>query len=239
MISPAQHYHMSAQQHVFAPMPCAAAPAPPAQLWMGDIEPWMDDELVRRIWAHFGEHVTIKMIHDRLTGAPANYCLIEVPTHADAERLLAVYNGRAIPHPYDRPFRLGWVSGVGVGGGGLASSALASAAPPVAAYTTPAMWALPPDGGLGAGACATVAQAVATEAPEFSLFVGDLAPEVTDIQLVHEFRCRYASVRAAKVVTDAATLQPRGYGFVRFSDEVDHQRALVEMQGHVIGSRAI
>ena len=38
-------------------------------------------------------------------------------------------------------------------------------------------------------------------------------------------------------MTDAMTGQSRGYGFVRFSDEADMQRALVEMQGVYCGNR--
>lgn len=38
-------------------------------------------------------------------------------------------------------------------------------------------------------------------------------------------------------MTDATTGQSRGYGFVRFSDEGDQQRALLEMQGVYCGNR--
>ena len=38
-------------------------------------------------------------------------------------------------------------------------------------------------------------------------------------------------------MTDAMTGQSRGYGFVRFGDEADQQRALVEMQGVYCGNR--
>ncbi|KAJ1741666.1 hypothetical protein LPJ78_002108 [Coemansia sp. RSA 989] len=199
--------------------------AAPVQLWMGDIEPWMDEECIRQIWAHVGESVSVKMIRDRLTGGPANYCFIELPVHTDAERFLALYNGKPMPLPLDRPFRLNWASGV------PGSSAFTSSLSGIPGYSGQ----FPV---LADGAASSAANGDADTA-EYSLFVGDLAPEVTDVQLVQEFRCRYASVRAAKVVMDSATMLPRGYGFVRFSDEADRQRALVEMQGHLIGSRAI
>lgn len=38
-------------------------------------------------------------------------------------------------------------------------------------------------------------------------------------------------------MTDAVTGQSRGYGFVRFAEEGDQQRALVEMQGVYCGNR--
>ena len=40
-------------------------------------------------------------------------------------------------------------------------------------------------------------------------------------------------------MTDPRTGLTRGYGFVRFIDQSDQQRALIEMQGFIIGSRPI
>lgn len=40
-------------------------------------------------------------------------------------------------------------------------------------------------------------------------------------------------------MTDPRTGLTRGYGFVRFAEQFDQQRALMEMQGYFIGSRAI
>ncbi|PSR81283.1 hypothetical protein BD289DRAFT_372831 [Coniella lustricola] len=73
--------------------------------------------------------------------------------------------------------------------------------------------------------------------PEYSIFVGDLGPEVTEFVLVSLFQARFPSCKSAKIMTDANTGQSRGYGFVRFSDEGDQQRALGEMQGVYCGNR--
>jgi len=73
--------------------------------------------------------------------------------------------------------------------------------------------------------------------PEFSIFVGDLGPEVNEFVLVSLFQARFPSCKSAKIMTDAVSGQSRGYGFVRFSDEQDQQRALVEMQGVYCGNR--
>ncbi|KAL2154559.1 hypothetical protein VTH82DRAFT_3235 [Thermothelomyces myriococcoides] len=73
--------------------------------------------------------------------------------------------------------------------------------------------------------------------PEYSIFVGDLGPEVNEFVLVSLFQSRFPSCKSAKIMTDAMTGQSRGYGFVRFSDEADQQRALVEMQGVYCGNR--
>ncbi|TDZ13748.1 putative RNA-binding protein [Colletotrichum sidae] len=73
--------------------------------------------------------------------------------------------------------------------------------------------------------------------PEFSIFVGDLGPEVNEYVLVSLFQARFPSCKSAKIMTDAMSGQSRGYGFVRFTDEQDQQRALVEMQGVYCGNR--
>ncbi|OAD05940.1 hypothetical protein MUCCIDRAFT_130744, partial [Mucor lusitanicus CBS 277.49] len=75
--------------------------------------------------------------------------------------------------------------------------------------------------------------------PEYSIFVGDLSPETTEMDLLVVFQSRYMSCKSAKIMTDPRTGMTRGYGFVRFAEQLDQQRALIEMQGYFIGSRAI
>lgn len=65
--------------------------------------------------------------------------------------------------------------------------------------------------------------------PEYSLFVGELTPDVDDLILYSHFKKKYNSIRSAKVVMGEDG-KSRGYGFVRFTSEGDQQKALVEMQ---------
>ncbi|TQD92193.1 hypothetical protein C1H46_022231 [Malus baccata] len=74
-------------------------------------------------------------------------------------------------------------------------------------------------------------------APEHSIFVGDLAPDVTDYMLQETFQTNYPSVRGAKVVTDPNTGRSKGYGFVKFADETERNRAMSEMNGQYCSSR--
>ncbi len=37
-------------------------------LWMGDLDPWMDEQYVKQVWANYGEQVNVKIIRDRFTG---------------------------------------------------------------------------------------------------------------------------------------------------------------------------
>lgn len=49
----------------------------------------------------------------------------------------------------------------------------------------------------------------------------------------------YPSVRGAKVVIDASTGRSKGYGFVKFADENEKNRAMVEMNGMYCSTRAM
>lgn len=71
--------------------------------------------------------------------------------------------------------------------------------------------------------------------PEFSLFVGNLGREVNDFLLFTAFYPRYANCKSAKVVTDPQTGNSKGFGFVRFGDEIECHRALFEMNGQYCG----
>ncbi|KAF9105648.1 hypothetical protein BGX27_009509 [Mortierella sp. AM989] len=166
-------------------------------LWMGELEPWMDENWIRGVWYNAGEQVSVKMIRDKYTGASAGYCFVELSNPAAAVKAIGTLNGMLIPGT-NKTFKLNWATG-----GGVTSSA-----------------------GPGAG-------------QEYSVFVGDLSPEVTEFMLVSKFQERYVSCRSAKIMTDATTGISRGYGFVRFSDESEQLRALHEMQGVYCGSRPI
>ncbi|KAL8657932.1 MAG: hypothetical protein Q9226_001427 [Calogaya cf. arnoldii] len=162
-------------------------------LWMGELEPWIDENFVRSVWYNMGEQVNVKMIRDKFSGN-AGYCFIDFTNPAAASKALAL-NGQLIPNT-NRPFKLNWASG-----GGLADRNRDD------------------------------------RGPEHSIFVGDLGPEVNEYVLVSLFQNRFPSCKSAKIMTDPISGMSRGYGFVRFSDEQDQQRALSEMQGVYCGNR--
>ncbi|KAM0868389.1 hypothetical protein ACQ4PT_041373 [Festuca glaucescens] len=75
------------------------------------------------------------------------------------------------------------------------------------------------------------------DSPDYTIFVGDLAADVTDYMLQETFRVHYPSVKGAKVVTDKMTMRPKGYGFVKFGDPAEQARAMTEMNGMPCSSR--
>ncbi|KAI4339849.1 hypothetical protein MLD38_024744 [Melastoma candidum] len=72
---------------------------------------------------------------------------------------------------------------------------------------------------------------------DLSIFVGDLAADVTDSLLHETFASKYPSVKAAKVVFDVNTGRSKGYGFVRFGDDSERSQAMTEMNGAYCLSR--
>eukprot|EP00252_Welwitschia_mirabilis_P025180 TRINITY_DN776_c0_g1_i5.p1 TRINITY_DN776_c0_g1~~TRINITY_DN776_c0_g1_i5.p1 ORF type:complete len:295 (+),score=48.97 TRINITY_DN776_c0_g1_i5:161-1045(+) len=79
----------------------------------------------------------------------------------------------------------------------------------------------------------------ANSGPDYPIFVGDLAADVTDDILQETFRVRYSSVKGARVVIDKITGRSKGYGFVKFGDENEQLRAITEMNGVFCSSRPI
>merc|ERR1740131_29991 len=65
---------------------------------------------------------------------------------------------------------------------------------------------------------------------DFSVWVGDLTPEVDDLQLYQFFSKRFQYIISAKVVLDERGLS-RGFGFIRFNNEVEQQTAMTSMNG--------
>jgi RNA recognition motif-containing protein len=194
---------------------------------MGELEPWIDENFVRNLWFQMGEQVSVKMIRDKFSGyarripttvganhshsSNAGYCFVDFSSPQAAAKALQL-NGQPMPNS-QRQFKLNWASG-----GGLADRR----------YVT----ILDPD--LQSGDWRLCSD---DRSPEFSIFVGDLGPEVNEYVLVNIFQARFPSCKSAKIMTDPLSGMSRGYGFVRFSDEADQQRALSEMQGVYCGNR--
>lgn len=74
---------------------------------------------------------------------------------------------------------------------------------------------------------------------EFSVWVGDLSPEVDDYNLYRIFSNKYSSIKTAKVILDSSGFS-KGYGFVRFGLEEEQKSALYEMNGYIgLGSKPL
>lgn len=75
---------------------------------------------------------------------------------------------------------------------------------------------------------------------DFSIFVGDLGPDVSEPMLYEAFNSLLpGQIKQVKVMMDISTRTSKGFGFVRFFDSGTQRRALAEANGMVVGSRAI
>ncbi|KAH8547934.1 hypothetical protein BGW37DRAFT_508456 [Umbelopsis sp. PMI_123] len=72
----------------------------------------------------------------------------------------------------------------------------------------------------------------------FHLFVGDLAPEITDEALNAAFS-NFGPLTDAHVMWDQLSGKSRGFGFVVYKEKADAEKALAGMNGQWLGSRAI
>ncbi|KZT29449.1 hypothetical protein NEOLEDRAFT_1056354 [Neolentinus lepideus HHB14362 ss-1] len=197
-------------------------------LWWGGLEAWMDEEYAKQVCGLMGWNPTeIRVPHpppDPVSGQQTNnpgYCFLTFASPGQAASVLGQMNSGAngpmlMPNS-NKPFALNWASNV------PCSSLTPSYTAPSAATTNGQRYE-----------------------KEYSIFVGDLPPEASNSDLVAVFRNPvlglrndrepkfvrpFLSCKSAKIMLDPVTGVSRGYGFVRFTDEADQQRALVEMHG--------
>jgi RNA recognition motif-containing protein len=65
-------------------------------LWMGEIEPWMDEIQISGLFTHIAQTVGVKIIKDKMTGLPAGYGFVEFDSHEAAKKVLETLNGTPI-----------------------------------------------------------------------------------------------------------------------------------------------
>lgn len=81
-------------------------------LWMGDLEPYMDEAFISNAFHSMGEGViSVKVIKNKHTGMPTGYCFVEFPDQEAAHRAMLSLNGKIVPGsmPYKR-FKLNHAS---------------------------------------------------------------------------------------------------------------------------------
>jgi len=74
---------------------------------------------------------------------------------------------------------------------------------------------------------------------EHTIYVCDLDLNVSEQMLKDVFEKIYPSVSSSKLIIDPITKQSKGYGFVKFSDYHESQKAIMEMNGKYILNKPI
>lgn len=214
-----RHSQSTPNQPTFthAPLPAnpltSASSASRTTLWWGELEPWMDEEYAKQVCGLMNwDPLSIKVPHpapDPVTGQQANnpgYCFLTFSTQGQASSVLNQINSTNSGTPITMP----------------------NSTKPFLlnwASSTPIPPSLSPPGGVSAQQ---------QQYPkEYSIFVGDLAPEASNSDLVAVFRNPvlglrndrepkfirpFLSCKSAKIMLDPVTGVSRGYGFVRCVD---------------------
>ena len=70
-----------------------------------------------------------------------------------------------------------------------------------------------------------------------NIYVGNLSPKVTDMELYILFKSKYPSVYFSSIISDNGI--SRGYGFVHFANEEEYRKCLKEMDGTLFHNKII
>ncbi|XP_037314391.1 tRNA selenocysteine 1-associated protein 1-like isoform X2 [Pungitius pungitius] len=67
-------------------------------LWMGDLDPYMDETFIKQAFSAMGESpFGVKIITHRITGGSAGYCFVELADEASVDRCVQRLNGKLVP----------------------------------------------------------------------------------------------------------------------------------------------
>jgi RNA recognition motif-containing protein len=70
------------------------------------------------------------------------------------------------------------------------------------------------------------------------LYVGNISFKATEEE-VRELFARIGEVESVKIITDAQTGNPKGFGFVEMATEADAGKAIAELNGTMFMERAV
>ncbi len=71
-----------------------------------------------------------------------------------------------------------------------------------------------------------------------NIYVGNLAPEVTEEELKQEFSI-FGEVTSVSIIKDKYSNQPRGFGFIEMPSMTEGQAAISSLKGKVIKDRTL
>ncbi|CAL9728343.1 negative growth regulatory protein Ngr1p [Monosporozyma unispora] len=228
---------------------------PPRTLWMGDLDPNFDDLTIMEIWSHLNKSVIIKLIKAKKNilipcstttnnnNNNNNTTDLSIQNISTSSTEQININGVSFIDPSITPLHHAGYCFVEFQSQNDALFALSLNSKPIPNFKSISTghWTNP----LGTrtfrlnwASGATLTSSISTK-PEFSLFVGDLSPMVTEADLLTLFQQKFKSVKTVRVMTDPMTGASRCFGFIRFGNEDERSRALIEMNGVWCQGRAL
>jgi RNA recognition motif-containing protein len=159
-------------------------------LWIGDIDPWMDEIYVKSLFSNIAPLKSIKIM--KKNGQSIGYGFIEFDSDETASFVLHKYNGKSILG-YNKLLKL-----------------------------SRAQFNLSKQG-----------------EDEVQIYVCDMDLSVNEDQLKEFFHKEFPSAFAAKIICDSGTRISKGYGFVKFKNAEEANKAVTEMNGKILNGRRI
>ncbi|RCI03164.1 hypothetical protein CU098_007617 [Rhizopus stolonifer] len=80
---------------------------------MGELENWMDEYYIQKLWSSLNANVIVKVIRDRKTLMSSGYAFVDFRSISAAQCALDMFNGEFIPNT-SCIFKLNWASGGGI-----------------------------------------------------------------------------------------------------------------------------
>eukprot|EP00850_Spirogloea_muscicola_P016853 SM000140S00602 [mRNA] locus=s140:170562:173228:- [translate_table: standard] len=208
-------------------------------LWVGDLQYWMEETYLWSCFAHASEvhddeqHLEQRVSRRLCSPLPSLPCLLAVLWHARSTDSCCMHS---VAQLASVKIIRNKVTGYSEGYGFIEFATHMAAAAALHALNGTLMPQTEQPFRLN-WASFGIGERRPDGANDHSIFVGDLAPDVTDAVLHETFRAAFPSVKGAKVVIDNATGRSKGYGFVRFGAEEERDRALAEMNGQFCSNR--
>ena len=233
---------------------------PPRTLWMGDLDPFFDEATIEEIWSKLDKKVIVKLIRAKKNllipcsstsssnnntseeNAENQQSASNSTDQLDNSQMINI-NGISFIDPSTTQLHHAGYCFVEFETQKDAKFALSLNATPLPNFYSPKTNSqtnptFKRTFRLNWASGATLQSSIPST-PEFSLFVGDLSPTATEADLLSLFQTRFKSVKTVRVMTDPLTGSSRCFGFVRFGDEDERRRALIEMSGKWFQGRAL
>eukprot|EP00004_Rigifila_ramosa_P022120 TRINITY_DN5986_c1_g2_i1.p1 TRINITY_DN5986_c1_g2~~TRINITY_DN5986_c1_g2_i1.p1 ORF type:complete len:401 (-),score=86.45 TRINITY_DN5986_c1_g2_i1:27-1229(-) len=205
-------------------------------LYVGNLDPQITENFLHSIFAAIGPIEHCKIIRDKSTGASQGFGFVDFVDTATAAKALQTLANKKI---FNHELRVGWAH--------QGSQQQQQTHPhPHPQHQSPMMafqhmslpYSTPASPGLQHQQQPPPTPPHQQQEGHFSIFVGDLASDVDDKTLLAAFSS-FGTILESRVMWDSSTGRSRGYGFVTFAAKEHAEKAIVEMQGQFLGSRAI
>lgn len=193
----------------------------PFQIWMGDLDPNWDEQVIRSIWIECGENPTnVKLMKDK-SGIKPTYCFVSFQDQDQVKSAIKKH-GQQIPG-FNKYFKLNWASGGNPNGAQNTYNNYNNHN-----QSFPAKNLNPFE------------KLQTSKADSTSCFISNLPLNATETMIFERLNKEYPNqVRQVRLMTDPATRVSKGFGFVKFISQEIAKQAAIELNGILIGNKPI